>query len=41
MRGQQQSIAHNIKLFSFEGNHESINMNQMYGFTGEVTAKYS
>jgi len=23
------------------GNHESINMNQMYGFTGEVTAKYS
>jgi serine/threonine-protein phosphatase 5 len=25
----------------FAGNHESINMNQMYGFTGEVTAKYS
>jgi len=24
-----------------EGNHESINMNQMYGFTGEVTAKYT
>jgi len=23
------------------GNHESINMNQMYGFSGEVTAKYS
>ncbi|XP_061395103.1 serine/threonine-protein phosphatase 5 [Musca vetustissima] len=23
------------------GNHESINMNQMYGFTGEVTAKYT
>lgn len=23
------------------GNHESINMNQMYGFTGEVVAKYS
>lgn len=23
------------------GNHESINMNQMYGFTGEVTAKYN
>lgn len=23
------------------GNHESVNMNQMYGFTGEVVAKYS
>uniref|UniRef100_A0A1A9WC09 protein-serine/threonine phosphatase n=1 Tax=Glossina brevipalpis TaxID=37001 RepID=A0A1A9WC09_9MUSC len=23
------------------GNHESINMNQMYGFNGEVTAKYT
>lgn len=29
-----------LKLL-FEGNHESLNMNQMYGFTGEVTAKYS
>jgi serine/threonine-protein phosphatase 5 len=28
-------------FFCFVGNHESINMNQMYGFTGEVTAKYS
>ena len=23
------------------GNHESINMNQMYGFEGEVKSKYS
>jgi len=28
-------------IINYEGNHESINMNQMYGFTGEVTAKYS
>lgn len=28
-------------FFMSRGNHESINMNQMYGFTGEVTAKYS
>lgn len=28
-------------FFLSRGNHESINMNQMYGFTGEVTAKYS
>ena len=25
----------------FLGNHESINMNQMYGFEGEVRSKYS
>jgi len=24
-----------------QGNHESINMNQMYGFEGEVKSKYS
>ena len=24
----------------YAGNHESINMNQMYGFEGEVKAKY-
>ena len=24
-----------------KGNHESINMNQMYGFEGEVKSKYS
>lgn len=37
------SFSLSIKLISqsFQGNHESINMNQMYGFTGEVTAKYS
>lgn len=28
-------------FFMSRGNHESINMNQMYGFFGEVTAKYS
>ncbi|EDX13572.1 serine/threonine-protein phosphatase 5 [Drosophila simulans] len=28
-------------FFLARGNHESINMNQMYGFTGEVTAKYT
>lgn len=28
-------------FFLSRGNHESINMNQMYGFTGEVVAKYS
>ena len=39
-----------LTLFNFQwkfnhfpaaGNHESINMNQMYGFEGEVRAKYS
>ncbi|XP_058812985.1 serine/threonine-protein phosphatase 5 [Topomyia yanbarensis] len=28
-------------FFLSRGNHESVNMNQMYGFTGEVIAKYS
>lgn len=28
-------------FFLSRGNHESVNMNQMYGFTGEVVAKYS
>ncbi|XP_055586958.1 serine/threonine-protein phosphatase 5-like [Uranotaenia lowii] len=28
-------------FFMSRGNHESVNMNQMYGFTGEVVAKYS
>lgn len=28
-------------FFLSRGNHETINMNQMYGFTGEVTTKYS
>ena len=28
-------------IYKFLGNHESINMNQMYGFEGEVKAKYS
>lgn len=28
-------------FFLSRGNHESSNMNQMYGFTGEVTAKYT
>lgn len=28
-------------FFMSRGNHESINMNQMYGFTGEVMEKYS
>ena len=28
------------KLLIFSGNHESINMNQMYGFDGEVKNKY-
>ncbi|XP_037946088.1 serine/threonine-protein phosphatase 5 [Teleopsis dalmanni] len=28
-------------FYMSRGNHESINMNQMYGFTGEVTAKYT
>ncbi|CAI8014327.1 Serine/threonine-protein phosphatase 5, partial [Geodia barretti] len=28
-------------FFMSRGNHESINMNQMYGFEGEVRAKYS
>lgn len=31
----------NYNYFAIPGNHESLNMNQMYGFTGEVTAKYS
>ncbi|GAB0097717.1 Serine/threonine-protein phosphatase 5 [Sergentomyia squamirostris] len=28
-------------FFLARGNHESVTMNQMYGFTGEVIAKYS
>uniref|UniRef100_A0A1B0CSV4 protein-serine/threonine phosphatase n=1 Tax=Lutzomyia longipalpis TaxID=7200 RepID=A0A1B0CSV4_LUTLO len=28
-------------FFLARGNHESVTMNQMYGFTGEVVAKYS
>lgn len=28
-------------FFMSRGNHETINMNQMYGFTGEVCAKYN
>ncbi|XP_018783852.1 PREDICTED: serine/threonine-protein phosphatase 5 [Bactrocera latifrons] len=28
-------------FFMSRGNHESINMNHMYGFTGEVSAKYT
>lgn len=28
-------------FFLSRGNHETINMNQMYGFTGEVQAKYN
>jgi serine/threonine-protein phosphatase 5 len=28
-------------LFYLLGNHESLNMNQMYGFEGEVKSKYS
>lgn len=28
-------------LFMSRGNHESVNMNQMYGFFGEVKSKYS
>ena len=36
------SIMMSLTLLSlFVGNHESINMNQMYGFEGEVRAKYS
>ena len=37
----------NYKLFNpnhffiYRGNHESENMNKMYGFEGEVKAKYS
>ena len=27
-------------LCFYVGNHESINMNQMYGFEGETKAKY-
>jgi len=30
-----------ILLYFFLGNHESITMNQMYGFEGEVKAKYT
>lgn len=26
---------------NFSGNHETITMNQMYGFEGEVKAKYN
>lgn len=28
-------------LIVITGNHESVNMNQMYGFEGEVKSKYS
>lgn len=28
-------------FYMSRGNHETINMNQMYGFTGEVVSKYS
>lgn len=28
-------------ILSFKGNHETDNMNQMYGFEGEVKAKYT
>ena len=27
-------------VFFYTGNHESVYMNQMYGFEGEVKAKY-
>jgi len=27
-------------MYLLVGNHESINMNQMYGFEGETKAKY-
>lgn len=30
-----------MKCLSILGNHESATMNQMYGFDGEVKAKYS
>jgi len=30
-----------MKYLVFIGNHESATMNQMYGFDGEVKAKYS
>ena len=32
----------NVRFFLFEyiGNHESVSMNQMYGFDGEVKSKY-
>jgi hypothetical protein len=29
-----------ISFYFILGNHESINMNQMYGFDGEVRSKY-
>ena len=32
---------HSIHILHTDiGNHESVNMNQMYGFEGEVKAKY-
>lgn len=31
----------NCIVFDLLGNHESATMNQMYGFDGEVKAKYS
>lgn len=30
-----------LNIVSFPGNHETIDMNRMYGFRGEVTSKYS
>jgi len=30
-----------LMRFTFAGNHESFTMNQMYGFEGEVRAKYT
>lgn len=41
-RGKPLNLSCSANFFwSFLGNHESINMNQMYGFFGEVAAKYS
>ena len=28
-------------MFCIEGNHESLTLNQMYGFEGEVKSKYT
>ena len=33
-------LAYLYNLLVFSGNHESSTMNQMYGFEGEVKAKY-
>lgn len=40
-RGNFHFIMIEISLSSFKGNHESLTMNQMYGFEGEVKAKYT